>query len=305
MIVRMTGLRPRAIALIRLVRPKQWTKNLLVFAALVFTGTYTDARYVALALLAFAAMSAVSSATYIVNDIRDAERDRCHPRKRWRPIACGAVSPAVGGAVALVLVLAGTAMTAVLGSLALLVVATYVIVQILYNFGLKHVPVADVYAIAVGFVLRAVLGAVAIDVSISGWLLFCTGALALMLGFGKRRSEYISQGEARATTRDSLVHYSGPTLDALVVMFATAAALCYGIYTLESATAATYPGIILTAPFAFYGITRYVVLVLTLDEGGEPEDLLFRDRHLLVTLGLFVASAALAIGGVRLPVVAR
>jgi decaprenyl-phosphate phosphoribosyltransferase len=276
-----------------------------VFAALIFTGTYGDAHNVGLALLAFGAMCAFSSATYIVNDIRDAEHDRRHPRKRGRPIAGGAVSPVAGAVVALALVVAGTAMAAVLGRLALLIVATYVIVQLLYNLGLKHVVVADVYTIAVGFVLRAVLGAVAIDVRISGWLLFCTGALALMLGFGKRRSEFIAQGEARGATRPSLVHYNSAALDVLVVMFATAAALCYGVYTLESETARTYPGIILTAPFAFYGITRYVVLVFTLNAGDEPEDLLFRDRHLLVSLGLFVVAAALAVGGVQLPVVGR
>jgi hypothetical protein len=149
------------------------------------------------------------------------------------------------------------------------------------------------------------LGAAAIGVTISGWLLFCTGALALTLGFGKRRSEFISQGEARAATRDSLAHYTKPVLDALVVMFACAAALCYGIYTLESESSLRFPALILTAPFVFYGITRYVVLIFAADEGGEPEDLLFRDKHIVTSIGLFLLMACIAVSGFKLPILVR
>ena len=182
-----------------------------------------------------------------------------------------------------------------------MIVGIYVGMQILYNWRLKHVPVADVFTIAIGFVLRAVLGAAAIAVNISGWLLFCTGALALMLGFAKRRTEFILQGSDRESSRESLIHYSRSALDAIVVMFAAGAAMSYGIYTLQSKTAQRFPGLILTSLFVFYGITRYVLLIFTIDEGGEPADVLFKDRHMIASVLLFVAAAVLAMSGFRLP----
>jgi 4-hydroxybenzoate polyprenyltransferase len=291
----------KATAMLRLLRPKQWTKNLLVFAALLFTGTFDSAQPVLLTVLAFLAMCAASSATYIANDVQDAARDRLHPKKRHRPIAAGLVSPRSAAAVAVLLIAGALAVGIYLGPLATTILVLYLVLQVLYNVGLKAVPVADVYLIATGFVLRAALGAAAIHVVVSGWLLFCTGALALMLGFGKRRNEFILQGEERAATRQSLVHYNRHALDALVVMFATAAALCYGVYTLESQTARAFPALIMTAPIVFYGVTRYVVLIFTMDEGGEPEDLLFRDPHLVATIVLFVLTAGIAMSGVRLP----
>ena len=288
-------------AVVRLLRPKQWTKNLLVFAALIFSGHFRDPQAIGLAVLAFAAMSLVSSATYAFNDVADVARDRQHPRKRNRPIASGAISPRVGTAIGIVLLLIGVGIAAALNTTSVALIAAYLLLQMAYNVGLKKTPVADVYCIATGFVLRAVLGAAAISVSISGWLLFCTGALALMLGFGKRRNEFILQGDARAASRESLVSYNRLALDGMVVMFATAAALCFGVYSLESATAQRFPGIILTAPFVFYGITRYVLLIFTLDEGGEPADVLFRDRHLVFSILAFLAAAILAMSGLRLP----
>jgi 4-hydroxybenzoate polyprenyltransferase len=248
-------------------------------------------------------MCLVSSATYIFNDIQDAERDRAHPKKRLRPIASGAVSAHTASFLAFILLIGGLALGWLLGLASLAVIAGYILIQVAYNLGLKRVPVADVYAIAMGFVLRATLGAAAIDVRISGWLLFCTGGLALTLGFAKRRQEFIVQGEERAATRQSLVHYNLKALDALVVMFATAASLCYGVYTLESQTAARYPALILTAPFVFYGVTRYVLLVFTLDEGGEPEEVLFKDPHMLASIVLFFIAAIIAVTWHRVPLI--
>jgi 4-hydroxybenzoate polyprenyltransferase len=292
-------------SLVRLVRPKQWAKNLLVFAALIFAARFGDPHSLGLAVAAFVAMSLVSSATYVFNDLADVERDRLHPIKRNRPIASGAVAPPVAVALGLVLFFVGIGIAAWLGVNSLTLVVAYLLLQVLYNGWLKRQPVADVYCIATGFVLRAVLGAAAIRVDISGWLLFCTGALALMLGFGKRRHEFILQGDQRATTRESLVSYNRLALDGMVVMYATAAALCYGVYSIESRTAERFPAIILTAPFVFYGITRYVLLIFTADEGGEPADVLFRDRHLLVTIFFFLATALLAMSGFHLPLLER
>lgn len=287
--------------LVMLLRPKQWAKNLLVFAAWMFAGKYTDQSSLVSVILAFVSMSLASSSVYIVNDVLDRDRDRNHPKKKNRPIAAGHVP--VGLAIGLAVVLTGLSLWTAwaLTPTCFALVIVYLLLQTAYNLWLKAVPVLDVFVIATGFILRAVLGASALVVAISGWFLFCTGALALMLGFAKRRNEYISQGSDASTSRESLTHYSRPALDALVVMFATGAAICYGIYTLQSSAAKVHPALVLTAPFVFYGITRYVLLVFKQDEGGEPADLLFGDWHIIGSVVLFVATAALAIGGIRLP----
>ncbi len=286
-----------ALSYVKVARPKQWTKNLLVFAALLFTGSFKDSDLITKVLLAFAAMSLISSATYIVNDLIDLDRDRQHPKKSKRPIAAGDVSPTVAILMAVVFAGASLAIAASLGRSSILIIVIYLVLQVAYNGGLKRVPVADVFVISLGFVLRAVLGAVAIAVPISSWLLFCTGALALMLGFGKRRSEFILQGEDRSKTRESLEGYNLSVLDALVTMASVGAALSYALYVIQSDTGHRFPGLIFTSPFVFYGICRYVYLVFKQEEGGEPENLLFRDRHILFTIVGFTVFAILAVKG--------
>ncbi len=287
---------------IRLIRPKQWAKNLLVFAAYLFAAKFGDAESTRLVLIAFAAMCLVSSATYVFNDLFDIGRDQLHPTKKDRPLASGRISKPIALAIGSVLLLGGLALFAILGTGALVLAAVYLGMQVLYNAGLKRVAVADVFTISLGFVLRAALGAVAINVALSGWLLFCTGALALMLGFAKRRNEFLVQGQQREDSRESLVAYTKETLDAFVLMFATGASMCYGLYCLESKTAEKYPALILTMPFVVYGISRYVLVVFTQNEGSEPSDLLFRDRHLIVSIVGFLVLALLALGGMQMPI---
>ncbi len=292
-------------SLIKLLRVKQWSKNLLVFAAFLFTGAFSHRESWILVLLTFTAMCMASSGTYVVNDIVDADRDRLHPSKRLRPMASGQISTRVGIALAVLLLVGSVLLSWSINLSCVSIVVAYLGLQVLYNLWLKLTPVADVYCIATGFVLRAVLGAAAISVTISPWLLLCTGALALMLGFAKRRNEFILQGEARTATRESLAHYNQLSLDVFVTMFACAAALFYGLYTIQSETAHRFPGLIMTAPFVFYGITRYVLLVFTQDEGGEPAEVLFKDRHIVITLILFVVAAGLAVSGVSLPLLEK
>lgn len=286
---------------VRLLRPKQWTKNLLAFAALLFTGGLLDPNRLGPTLLVFAALCLASSAIYVFNDLLDVERDRKHPKKRLRPLASGAV-PAWTAIALVPILLAGALLIAFgINDSTGAVVSTYLVLQVAYNLGVKHTAVADVFIISLGFVLRAVAGAAAIHVSISGWLLFCTGALALMLGFGKRRQEFITQGDNRSSSREALRNYSLSALDALVMMTACAAALCFGIYAIESRTARQFPALVITTLPVFYGISRYVLLVFSKDEGGEPESLLFSDPHILLSVVAFVAAAAFAISGVRIP----
>lgn len=295
------GTRPLAMNLFLLVRPKQWSKNLLVFAAFIFTASFRDPAATRNVLLAFAALCLASSFVYVLNDILDVKSDRLHPRKKNRPIASGAVSIPLA-IVAAGLVLAGSAgLSLFLNHTSMAVLGTYVCLQVLYNFGLKRVAVADVFLISLGFILRAALGAAVISVTISSWLLFCTGALALMLGFSKRRSEFILLGDRRGQVRESLLAYSKGALDALVVMFACGAALCYGMYAVQSPTAHKFPGLILTTVFVFYGICRYVLIVFGKDEGGEPETLLFRDPHMLFSIIMFIVVAVLAMSGIKVP----
>lgn len=295
----------KAQAIWRLLRPKQWSKNLLVLAAPIFAAVHRDPDAMRATAIAFASMCLVSSATYIANDVMDAARDRLHPVKKDRPIASGAISPGLAVGLAVLLASGGIALAASLNTSSLTVVLSYLVLQFLYNAGLKRVPIADVFSISLGFIFRAVLGAAAVSVPISGWLLFCTGALALMLGFAKRRHEFILQSERRTASRESLGGYSKAGLDALVIMTATGGAMCYGIYTVDSSTAARYPAIVITSLFVFYGIARYVLIVFGHDEGGEPADLLFRDPQLLASVVLFMASAVLAVSGLRIPLLEK
>lgn len=276
------------------MRFKQWAKNLLVFAAPIFTGT-TNLKVLSGVGVAFLAMCFASSAAYALNDVLDAERDRMHPKKKNRPIAAGEVLESTGVALSIVLVVIALGLALAINRATLWLVLTYLGLQVLYNFGLKRVPIADVFLIALGFVLRAVVGAVALGVGISGWLLFVTGALAVMLGFSKRRDEFLRIGENLGASRESLAGYSKPILDLLVGLFAGAAMLSYGIYSIESPTAMAHPGLMTTTLFVWYGICRYLYLVFHDGKGEEPEAILFGDVHILASVLLFLGFAILAI----------
>ena len=285
---------------LRLLRPKQWTKNLLVLAAPLFTQQLLQLPVLALTLSAFFSLCLASSSVYCVNDLLDAEKDRHHPKKKLRPIASGEVSPNAAIALAILCAGVGLGIAFVIKPLFGWGVLLYLTVQAGYNFGLKKVPVLDVFVLGSGFVMRAALGAVAISVTISGWLLFCTGALALCLGFAKRRSELMSEEHDPLQSRPTLKSYTQPILDAMVVFSASMAALSYGVYAIQSQNAQEHKGLILTAPFVIYGIARYLFLTFTENEGGEPESLLFSDPHILVTIVLFGIAALLAISGIPL-----
>ncbi len=287
---------------ILLLRPKQYLKNTFVFAALVFSNSFRDLNLVGLSLLAFVAMCAVSSATYIANDAIDVERDRNHPKKKTRPIAAGQVSLPVAYGLAFALLIVGLGIAIGLSLVSFYILVSYLLLQVLYNWKLKMEPVADVFTIAIGFVLRAVLGAAAITVPISGWLLFCTGSIALMLGFAKRRHEFLLQGDI---ARESLAHYNKPILDAFVLMFAIGASMFYAIYSIQSSTAIKYPLLPITVPFVIYGISRYLWLTFTQNEGGEPADLILKDRHILLAIVGFILASVFILGGTTFHLIER
>lgn len=292
-------------AILRLMRPKQWTKNLLVFAALIFTGGYRDQKQVIAVLLTFVAMCLVSSATYALNDVADDKRDRLHPKKKDRPVASGQVSVTGAVALAIVLLAAGLALAWWVQMAVLIGAAIYLGIQAIYNVGFKSLPVLDVFTLSSGFVLRAIIGAAAINVQVSVWLLLCTGALALLLGFAKRRSEFVLMGDDRGESRPALHGYSIRALDGLVLISGCCAAITFGMYVVESETAKKFPALILTAPIVLFGIYRYLFLVFSNDEGGEPENLVFGDPQMIGTLIAFLAAVFYAMGGAELPFVLR
>ena len=285
----------------KLLRPLQWSKNLLIFAALMFTGKYSDIRLVGHSALAFFAMCMLSSCVYVVNDLKDIDRDRRHPVKCRRPLASGTVLPHEAQILGAVLALVSVALCYFLGQLSWFIIGVYLAFQVAYNSGLKQVAIADVFTIALGFVLRAMLGAAAINVKISPWLVLCTGSLALMVGFAKRRHEFLIQGDQRTASRESLGSYSRAALDMLVGVAAATAAINYSIYCIESPTAKKFPSLILSSLFVFYGISRYLLRVFHDNEGGEPAELLFTDKYLLGSVVLFVASVVFAMSGIQLP----
>lgn len=274
------GAATATFALIRALRPLQWTKNAVLLAALVFANRLFSPEDVATALMAVGVFCALSSGIYLLNDIRDVEQDRRHPVKRLRPIAAGELSPRAAGVAAAVLLTGGLSVAFWIRPEFAGVAIAYVGLMIAYSMGLKSLVLVDVIAIAVGFVLRAVAGAVAIDVTISSWLLACTLLLALFLAFGKRRHELESLPDA-ALHRRNLETYTIPLLDQLCWLTAAATIACYTLYVVE-ARAGT--AMILTVPVVAYAIFRYLFLMHRRGSGGRPEKALFEDLPLLAAV---------------------
>ena len=260
------------------LRPRQWTKNLLLFAGIIFAAQLGDPGRWLAAVLAFVAYCAASSAAYLVNDVRDVAADRLHPVKRSRPIARGELSAraALGLATALTLVALGLA--AVLGLASAACLVAFLAVQAAYSLRLKTIELVDVLTIAGLFVLRAAAGAIAVDVRISQWLLLCTFLLALFLALGKRRAELAQSGtRARAT----LTGYTTALVDQLLAVVAAAVIGAYAAYSL---TAHDSRWLLATVPFVVYGVFRYLLLLHRRGLGEEPETLLVEDGPLLVTV---------------------
>jgi 4-hydroxybenzoate polyprenyltransferase len=278
-------------ALLQAIRPRQWVKNGFVFAPLLFGKLFLNADKVATAALAFALFSAMASTVYLLNDIMDLERDRAHPQKKLRPIASGRLPVAVAAAAALFL--GGSALAVSFWRLPSfgVVLCAYAIINIGYSLGLKHVVIVDIFAIAIGFVLRVFGGAVAIDVEASRWLLTCTIFISLFLAACKRRGEITLVGESASATRTVLASYSIGFVDQIINLFATSTVLTYALYTLDPVTIARLGtrDLIFTLPFVIYGILRYMHLVQHKGGGGSPTEALLRDHTMQLTVAGYVA----------------
>jgi 4-hydroxybenzoate polyprenyltransferase len=279
------------------LRPGQWTKNLLVFAGLLFAKRLFDPAAVADAMAAFTIFCALSGAVYLVNDIADREIDRRHPIKARRPIASGALPVTVAASMSAALSGAGLAGAFVINNKFGWLAVGYLALQVLYSAKLKHIVILDVLTIAIGFVLRAVGGAFAIDVEISQWLLVCTILLALFIALAKRRHELVLLADGATGHRPILGEYSAYLLDQMISVVTASTLVAYIFYTISPETQEKFGTSLLelTIPFPIYGIFRYLYLVHRRDGGGSPAELLLTDRPLLACVALWAASVAFII----------
>lgn len=296
-----SGQKLSAMALIKAVRVNQWTKNAVVFAAFLFafwdasSPVYKDISAIINVLPAVFLFCIVSSGIYVVNDIRDIDADRTHPRKKYRPIAAGLISIPSAWVFAAVLLVSG-----IIGSLTVSlafagVVACYIVLQLLYSLGLKNIALFDIFMIAGGFVLRAIAGAVALDVLISPWLLLCTFLLALFLALCKRRHEKIVLSDLGSESRASLEKYDPQLLDQLIAIISASTIVSYAMYTLAPETVEKFGTSALgfTIPFVAFGIFRYLDLVYRHEKGDRPEKILLTDLPILVNIVVYVVAVLL------------
>ncbi len=273
-------------------RPKQWFKNLLVFAGLVFSRNLFDPTNFLRSLGGFVAFCLLSSAVYLINDLADVENDRLHPLKRFRPIASGRLRPGAARVSAAV-----TAALALVGAFALdwrfgVIGLAYFLMQLAYSYKLKHLVVLDVMTVAAGFALRAVAGTFLVHVTISSWLFVCTILFALFIALAKRRHELVFLEDGGTTHRAVLENYSEVLLDQMMAVATSSTVIAYCLYTIAPETVAKFGthNLILTVPFVLYGIYRYLYLVYRKEMGGAPERVLLTDVPLMVDVLLWMVS---------------
>lgn len=272
-------------AYIKLLRPKQWIKNLFVIAPLVFAKHIFDYNYVVKVVAAFILFCLISSSVYVLNDIIDCEKDKLHPKKKKRPIASGVISKIEGCivlAILLPLVLFASFYIDLYFGLAILV---YFINNMLYSFKIKHIVILDVMSIAFGFLLRVIGGALIIRVYISPWILLCTLLLALFLGFSKRRNELVVLEKGAENHRKILEEYSLEFIDNMLSIVTASTVMAYSLYTF-STNSENY-NMMLTIPFVLYGIFRYQYIIYKKNEGGSPEETVLSDIPLIISIVLW------------------
>jgi 4-hydroxybenzoate polyprenyltransferase len=283
--------------LVRALRPDQWLKNTVVFAALIFARRFTDPESILSTIATFVLFCGISSAVYLINDISDLQADRLHPRKSRRPIASGQVSVLLAGWAAAVLAIGSLWLAWLLSPGVALVLGSYLLLNLAYSTWLKRVVILDVMTLAAGFLLRAVAGAVVLHVEISDWLILCATLLSLFLGFCKRRNELAVLADRAGEHRSILREYSFPFLDQMISVVTASTLVAYCFYTLSPQVEDKLgtPYLPLTIPFVLYGIFRYLYLVYQRDEGGNPTRVFYTDRPLLVDVALWALTSVLVL----------
>jgi len=290
----------RLPATVRVLRPRQWTKNLAVFAPLLFARAVTVPGAAWHATLAFLSFCALASGLYVVNDWVDQGQDRVHPEKKSRPIAAGEIHSFGAAILALVCWAAGGALALLAGPRVGRAALAYVLVELAYTFWLKRYVIVDVLVIATGFVLRVVGGAAAIEVPVSNWLFLCALLLALFLALGKRRAELLTLEESDAPGhRATLADYSLPLLDQMLTLVAATCVVSYALYSVAQETIEKVGSdrMKFTVPFVIYGILRYLYLLQRRGVGGSPERVLLDDRPTLLNLALYLGTVSWVLFG--------
>lgn len=283
------------------MRPRQWTKNIFVFAALVFDGSLDNlGPRIVSTMIAFVLLCLMSSTVYIMNDLSDIEADREHPTKRNRPLPSGRLNPMTARIAAVIFGLgslaAGFFMTVPFG----VVLLVYLLLQVAYTYRLKQVVILDVMVIASGFVLRVAAGVAVITVQrFSPWLYICVGLLALFMALGKRRHELVLMGENAAASRAILQEYNLDFIDRMITMVLASILVSYSMYTFQAEGLPDDKSMMLTIPFVLFGLSRYLYLVLVKGEGGAPEEILLRDRQFQINILLWGLMVVLVVYVIR------
>ncbi len=284
-----------AKAIVVSMRPKQWTKNLIIFAAIIFSQNLHRSDFLLKVILAFILFSFLSGSVYIFNDLKDLEKDKMHKKKRKRPLPSGKLNPRVALIVSSLMAFFSLGVSFLLGLPFGLVALSYFLLQISYTFYLKEQVILDVMTIAAGFVLRAIAGAVVISVRISPWLLLCAALLALFLGLAKRRHELVLLEDNAPNHRPILGDYSTALLDEMISMVTSATIVTYAFYTFFSETAVKSHYFMATIPFVLYGLFRYLYLMHQKNLGGSPEEILLTDGPLVIDIILWLITVCLVL----------
>ncbi|MBR2316947.1 MAG: decaprenyl-phosphate phosphoribosyltransferase, partial [Spirochaetales bacterium] len=269
---------------LRLIRVKQWMKNIFIFAPLIFSHHLLNIQDITKTVTVFFAFSLVSVLVYIINDIHDCKQDAIHPEKKSRPIASGTVSKSQALITGIILFIAGISIAfLVKRPQVIITLLAYLIINMLYTFFLKQIAILDVFIIAVGFCIRVIIGAVAIDVQPSQWIISTTFAISLVLGFGKRRHELLSLKQEAVEHREILGEYTPRLLDIMIAVSSSITAISYMFYTMESGISKLF----YTFPLVLYALFRYLYLIYDKNKGGKPEEDLINDKGIIITVILW------------------
>jgi 4-hydroxybenzoate polyprenyltransferase len=280
-------------ALLKLMRPKQWIKNFFVFAAIIFSGNFLNAGLLTLNLLTFALFCLTSSSIYIINDIVDIEKDRAHPKKKFRPLPSGNITVSAALICCAIIVAAVSVISYIYLDIRITeIYLLYFVVNILYSFILKNIVIIDVMTITLGFVLRVASGGYATGVQVSTWLFLCTILLSLFLALNKRKSEIITLKEGSVSHRKILEEYSVSSIDKMLTTVTPSILMAYCLYTFSSTQSRT---MMLTIPFVLYGVFRYEYLIDKDNVGGKPEDVFWKDMPFLIDMLLWGISVIVII----------
>ncbi len=279
------------------LRPKQWTKNVLVFAGAIFAEDLFVPHIIQNSLFAFLIFCLISSSTYLINDVMDREKDALHPRKKFRPIASGKVPISTAIIIAIILIIfcifSGFKLNPKYG----IIITAYFLTTLLYSLFLKRIVILDVMIVASGFMFRAIGGAFAIDEQVSSWLIICTIFLALFFALNKRRAEFLALGDNAGAVRKTLLGYDQKFLDQMITTATASCVMAYALYTLDSATVEKFGtrNLIITLPFVIYGLFRYLYLSYHHNMGETPELTIIKDKPILLCILLYAISVILII----------